>query len=98
MTHDEIVGRITGMADELGYPWHACNSAQRCDGRGFPDLVIVGRLGVLFVEVKPHSFATRTPEQTSWGYALRAAGARYYLWTQADLDDGSIARVLDGLR
>lgn len=98
MTHAELVHAVTGLADNLGFPWHYCRDSRHCDGRGFPDLCIVGRLDVLFAELKPTTFDTRSPAQTTWGYALLAAGAKYVLWHGNDLLSGEIARRLDGLR
>jgi hypothetical protein len=98
MTHDELLARVTGMCDDLGYPWHYCRDSRHCDGKGFPDLCIVGRHRVIFAELKPSTFDTRSPEQVTWGHALLAAGQLYVVWYVSDLEQGHIARALDGLR
>ena len=98
MTHDEIVTAIGQMCTVRDYPWHGCNKARMCTGRGFPDLVIVTPATVLFAEVKRDHFNSRRPEQTTWAYALIAAGARYELWYERDLTSGNVGVMLDGLR
>lgn len=68
--------------------WHRLRVFHSGDSRrdlcaGFPDLVIVGPGGVLFVELKTDTGRVR-PEQTTWLQALRAAGATAILWRPSD--------------
>jgi hypothetical protein len=93
--HDHIVARVIGMCHQRGYLVHACYAARFCTGRGSPDLVIVGKTGVLFAEVKVDVFSKTSTEQVTWMHALFAAGADYYLWREADLEDGTIEHELD---
>lgn len=58
---------------------------------GFPDLVIVGKNGVIFAELK----TTRgkiTAHQQAWWNDLKRAGAEAYIWRPEDW--GTIQNVL----
>lgn len=50
---------------------------------GFPDLVIVGAAGVLYVELKSAT-GRLSPMQTYWLDALRVAGEQVRLWRPSD--------------
>lgn len=62
------------------------------DGKGWLDLVIVGR-GLLFRELKAAG-KYPTPEQRQWIAWLTAAGQDVGVWKPADLASGRIAREL----
>ncbi|MBQ1047785.1 VRR-NUC domain-containing protein [Micromonospora sp. C51] len=74
----------------LAYHTHDSRRSQP----GFPDLVIVGPGGVLFVELKSEAGKT-TADQEKWLAALNGAGVRAELWRPADLYSG---RINDTLR
>lgn len=62
------------------------------DGKGFPDLVIVGT-GVLYRELKSdRGYLSR--EQQAWLCALTAAGQDADVWRPADLHNGRIPTEL----
>lgn len=63
------------------------------DGAGFPDLVLVGRSGVLFRELKSAT-GTLGPDQLDWVDALQNAGASIAVWRPVDLRSGRIAQEL----
>lgn len=63
------------------------------DGKGFPDLVIVGRVGVLFRELKGER-GRHSKEQNEWRAALRVAGADAGTWDPQDWRSGEIVRQL----
>src|SRR5215470_3585029 len=56
---------------------------------GFPDLVIVGRGGVIFRELKSNAGKV-TKAQTAWGEALGESGARWGVWRPLDWYDDTI--------
>jgi hypothetical protein len=63
------------------------------DGRGWPDLCLVGRGRVLFRELK--SAAGRlSPDQETWRDRLSANGADWALWRPCDWLDGTITTEL----
>ncbi len=75
------------MARAAGVHVHSCNDPG-CQ-RGFPDLVLIGRRGVLYRELKvPPDDLTR--EQRVIGYRLTASGQDYAVWTEADLASGLV--------
>lgn len=63
---------------------------------GFLDLVLVGRQGVLYRELKSAT-GTVTPEQEYWMAALLAAGEDVDVWRPAQWDDGTIEREIRAL-
>lgn len=72
-------------------------TAVQADGKGYPDLTIVGSGGVLFRELKSATGAL-SREQKEWLHALRSAGADFEVWRPADLRSGRIERELRALR
>lgn len=67
------------------------------DGKGFPDLVIVGPGGVLYRELKSGT-GKPSPEQVAWLSGLTGAGADAGTWRPIDLTGGTIKRELQALR
>lgn len=63
------------------------------DGAGFPDLVIVGRHGVLFRELKGTD-GRLSPEQRAWITDLHEAGHDVEVWRPKDWIDGRILAQL----
>lgn len=61
---------------------------------GFPDLVIVGPEGTVFVELKTNTGRVR-PEQTTWLHALEHAGQNTFVWRPRDW--AAINRALHAL-
>ena len=91
-----IIGLLRFYHSRLA--WHHCADSRLCDGpSGLPDLIIVGRHGALFAEVKPHPGSTLRPGQTTWKHMILAAGHRHVIWTQADLDSGKVRSDLDSI-
>ena len=69
MTEAQYQKRITDLADWLGLRWFHSGSSRRDSCAGFPDLVVVGPGGLVFIEVKSDRGTVR-PEQTEWLDAL----------------------------
>jgi hypothetical protein len=69
----------------------------RGTGRGWPDLTIGGKGGVLFRECKNQYNDTR-PEQDMWGWYLRKAGCDWAVWRPADWDSGRVRAELEAIR
>lgn len=81
MSEAEFQKRITDLCDWLGLKWHH-ETDSRKSKRGFPDLVIVGKV-VLFVELKAEK-GRLSPEQKEWMAALEKAQALWYVWRPSD--------------
>jgi hypothetical protein len=54
--------------------------------KGFPDLVLVRRPRLVFVELKSDKGKVK-PEQLDWLADLRASRAEAYLWRPTDVED-----------
>lgn len=67
------------------------------DGKGYPDMTIVGPGGVLFRELKSAT-GTLSPEQKVWIDRLALAGADIGVWRPQDLASGRIKEELRALR
>lgn len=70
-------------------------TAVKGDGKGFPDLVLVGGW-VKYRELKTDR-GDLTREQRMWGDVLLAAGADWAVWRPRDLRSGLIAAELQAL-
>ena len=97
MTETQLMERIRALIrwQKLS-AFHAYDS-RRSWGRGFPDVLVVGRGGILFREVKSAT-GTTTGDQDWWGWLLTEAGADYAIWRPADLESGRIQQELAGIR
>lgn len=92
MTEEQLQREVEKMCDDLGLlHWH--DNFSRRNRPGFPDLVIVGTVGVLFAELKSADGRLK-PAQREWCVRLRAAGQHYRLWRPADLESGEIWETL----
>jgi len=67
------------------------------DGKGWPDLTIVGPGGVLYRELKSAT-GSRTPEQRQWAEWLTEAGQDVAVWKPRDLESGRIQAELEAIR
>jgi len=89
MTHDQVVAEIQARAKLRGLVSHYCRRSQRCTGdQGMPDIIIVGRDGVVWLEVKTPQTPDPGPEQIRWKYKLQAAGQVCEIMTETDLEPG----------
>ncbi|MGZ4587102.1 MAG: VRR-NUC domain-containing protein, partial [Mycobacteriaceae bacterium] len=79
----------------LGLAYFHDNDSRR-NRRGFPDLVIAGRGGVAYRELKTATGRLR-PEQMDWITTLTLAGADVAVWRPCDLKSGRIEKELKQL-
>lgn len=70
--------RITDLCDLLDLKWHHETDSRRSKS-GFPDLVIAGPGGVMFVELKTDKGRV-SKDQEEWIARLRAGGAEAHIW------------------
>lgn len=90
------VARILGFRSAHFRPAmtkHGWKTAVQGDGKGWPDIVLVGHGRILYRECKVGK-NTLSPEQAEWIRALEAAGADVGVWTDADWRSGLIEAEL----
>lgn len=92
MTEKELLGAVLIFARVLGILAYHEYDSRRSDP-GFPDVVLAGKRGVLFAELKTED-GQLTHAQTGWRWRLVAAGASWRLWRPADLESGEILEAL----
>jgi hypothetical protein len=97
MTEAEFQAELIRYCRAKGWLAHACNDAWYCDGKGFPDVVIALPRVIVWAELKKDSMSRVRPEQTTWKYALQAAGEVYRRWTVRDWEFGYVQAELEGL-
>lgn len=107
MTEDDLLRTVLDMAHRFGHMTAHFRPAQsktgrwltavQGDGKGYPDVTIVGAGGVLFRELKAAKGYLK-PEQKKWLSALEEAGADAGVWKPADLQSGRIEAELRALR
>lgn len=93
MTEAELQSAISEMAAWLGYRLRYHTFDSRLSAKGFPDLVLVGRGRVLFVEVKSEKGHLR-PDQMEWYAGLLNNGAEAYVWRPEDWKNGTVEKEL----
>jgi hypothetical protein len=102
MTEAELLKGILDVARILGYRTahfrpaltkHGYRTAVQGDGKGWPDIVLVGHGRILFRECKVGRNVL-SPEQHDWIRALEAAGADVGVWHETDWDSGLIESEL----
>lgn len=101
-TEARFTRQVLTMAQHLKLLTHFCADARKCAGRrGFPDLIIVGKYGIVFAELKTDEGETSL-EQDLWLWTLDAACGRsavvsVALWRPCDLRNGVIEGALRAL-
>ncbi|MGH3447549.1 MAG: VRR-NUC domain-containing protein [Nocardioidaceae bacterium] len=89
MSEDDLLSCVVDLARLLGLRTAHFRPAKtdrgwrtpvQGDGKGFPDLVIVGPGGVLYRELKG-TRGRQKREQVAWEHALHLAGADVAVWT-----------------
>lgn len=95
MRESDLDDQVHVIARTLGIRRYHTYDSRRSEP-GFPDLVLVGRAGVLYRELKRQTGRT-TPAQDEWLAALQGAGQDAAVWRPADLLNGQIARQLTAI-
>lgn len=103
MTEAELQAAVIELAQWNGWKVAHFRPAQNsrgdwrtpvaADGKGFPDLVMVSRFGVLVIELKAENGRLR-PAQRAWLEAMDEAGVRNEVWRPSDWTSGKIERIL----
>jgi hypothetical protein len=97
MKEKELLARVAAMAQSKRLLFHHCLDSRECQGPpGFPDLVIAGPGGVLFIELKSEDGDT-SAEQDNWLWILDRNQNGYRIFRPSQLFDGTISRQLDKL-
>lgn len=107
MSEDSLLRTVLEMAKRMGVLSAHFRPAQsqtgrwltavQGDGKGFPDVVIAGKGGVLFRELKA-ARGSLSPEQRTWQSVLAEAGADMGVWRPADLQSGRIEAEIRAVR
>ncbi len=85
---------VMDLCAHLGLLVFHSGDSRRDSCAGFPDLVIVGKHGVIFAELKSEKGRVR-PEQIAWLTALAQARATAYIWRPQDIKNN---RIIESLR
>jgi hypothetical protein len=101
MSEAELLERVIRLCEERSIRWVHIDTPhhnkKRQNMTGFPDLFLCGSKHIAFRELKRQNRPRTSPEQTTWKYALLAAGQDYKQWQPSDLKSGRIERELDYL-
>jgi len=107
MSEDDLLVTVLDMAKRMGVMTAHFRAAQsktgrwitpvQGDGKGFPDVVLVGHGGLLFRELKSAK-GRLAPEQQLWLDALTTAGGDADVWRPADLTSGRIEAEIRAVR
>jgi hypothetical protein len=102
MTEEELLTEVVSRCERYGVASvhidNAHHSKRRGDLIGFPDLILCGRNGVAFRELKREGpWHSLRPAQAAWKWRLLAAGQDWDIWQPSDLTSGRIDRELAAL-
>lgn len=93
MTEAQFQAKVEELCDKYSILYHHCKDGRKCDGKGLPDLILVGTI-VLFAELKTEVGVMST-DQRKWKWAIEGATNGYHeVWRPADLHGGVIERIL----
>ena len=104
MSEDDLLNHIIGMCRLYGLrtahfapAWteKGYRTAVRGDGKGWPDLIIVGYK--LIVRELKDAKGRPTPEQATWLKSLQLGGVDTTIWRPSHWYDGTIQRELKAL-
>lgn len=96
MKEAELQKEVLALCSKYGVLVFHSGNAKQDTGKGYPDLTLCSRNGVMWAELKSWT-GTVHDEQIKWKWALKAAGARWETWTPRDLASGLIEATLKEL-
>lgn len=104
MTESQLLTNVVEFSQWHGLLVHHCRPARTKEGwrtpiqgrRGFPDLAVVGRGGLLLPELKSDT-GSLDADQRTWRDVLLAAGLRWRLWRPTHWLNGTIQAELEAL-
>lgn len=91
----ELDAQVRAECEQRGILRFTAPDARRCVP-GWPDLVLIGRSGILFRELKAEQ-GRLAREQWSLGKRIEAAGGDWAVWRPVDLASGLVLVELDAL-
>jgi hypothetical protein len=94
VTEKDLLQEIRLLVSQRHMLLFHCRDSRGSVGNGFPDLVISGPRGTLFVELK-NDTSSLTPDQRHWGSMLAKGGEQWMVWRPRDLQSGVIDVALD---
>ena len=77
--------------------WHYHAYQPKRDNAGWPDLVLIGRRGAIFRELKRDG-QQPTAIQSEIGLRMQRAGLDWAVWRPVDLRAGAVMSELEGIR
>lgn len=83
MREDQLQEKIIQLCGWLHLKCFHVYDSRKSAGPGFPDLVIVGRGGTIFAELKSDTGKVSVKQQ-EWHDALVRSGAEAYIWRPDD--------------
>lgn len=96
MTESCFLREVLRLCTAYGVLAFHSGDPRRDTGRGFPDLVLVGKHSVLFAELKAEGHRPEG-DQVTWKYRIVAAGGNWVWWLPSDLELGLIEKTLKTL-
>lgn len=106
MSEDSLQRAVLDLCKLRHLLVHHCRPARMQSGNwatpiqgdvGFPDLVIVGRRGLLLRELKSEHGLVK-PGQAVWANRLEVAGVDFAVWRPSDLASGRIVTELGAIQ
>lgn len=88
---------VMDLCAHMGLLVFHSGDSRRDSTAGFPDLVIVGKHGIVFAELKSEKGRVR-PEQIAWLTALAQARATAVIWRPQDIKTRRIVNQLRSIQ
>ena len=95
MTEAELQAQIIPLANSYGLLVFHSGDSRRDTGRGFPDLTIASKHGLMYRELKD-DHGDLSSAQATWKWTMLASGTNWGLWRPIDWRSGAIEAELRG--